>query len=254
VSIDALVRLVPPPANPVQADADWPSAEAALGVRLPDDYKELVTCYGSGEFCDLVHPLTAAELVADGPDALEVERELAAEDPEDYPYPFHPDPGGLLPWGQTSNGHLLCWRTDDWTVVVYAPRDLEYSPYDVSVTGFLHGWLSGALTPFPATFTETAQYFDQPRKLTHVSVRLAATDRPRDEQLRLLQEALAPVKPLRRNEYQDIFDATEHGWRVLFEDHGIRIAFPPGQREPAMAAVRSAATAMGREVLDEQRY
>lgn len=251
MSIDALVRLVRPPAEPVDASADWASAEAALGLRVPDDYKALVTRYGSGEFCDLVHPLTAAELVTDGLDALEVEREMAAEGPDDYPYPFHPDPGGLLPWGRTSNGHLLCWRTDDWTVVVYAPRDLEYARYNVGVTGFLHGWLSGVLTPFPSSFTATAQYFDQPRKLSHVSVRLAGTDRPREEQLRLLQEALAPVKPLRRNEYQDIFEATEHRWRVLFEEHGVRIAFPAGQRELAMAAVRNAAVAMGREVLGE---
>ena len=164
---------VPPPANPVDAAADWPAVETALGVHLPADYREFVERYGSGEFCDLVHVLTAGELVPYAEDALDVERELAAEDPDDHPYPLHPEPGGLLPWGTTSNGHLLCWRTDDWTVVVYAPRDLEFDAYETTVTGFLHGWLSGELSPFPATFTETAQWFDQPRELTHVSVRLA---------------------------------------------------------------------------------
>jgi hypothetical protein len=250
VSIDALVSLVPPPESPVDATADWPKIEAALGVHLPGDYRELVTRYGTGEFCDLVHPLTANELVTDGLDALEVERELATEGP----YPLHPDPGGLLPWGRTSNGHLLCWRTDDWTVVVYAPRDMEYTPYETTATGFLHGWLSGALTPFPASFTETAQWFDQPRELTHVSVRLAKTDRPHEEQLRLLQAALAPVKPLRRNDYQNIFEATDERWRVLFEDHGIRIAFPPEQHQEAMEKVRTAAATMGREILGTQKF
>ncbi len=249
MSIDALVALVPPPAVPVDAEADWPSVEAVLGVSLPADYKELITRYGSGEFCDLVHPLTADGLLSRGLDALEIERELADED---APYPLHPEPGGLLPWGTTSNGHLLCWRTDDWTVVVYAPRDGDYEAYPTSVTGFLHGWLTGALTPFPAAFTETAQWFDQPRKLTHVHVHLSETNRPHAEQLELLQEALAPVRPLRRNDFQDIFDA--RGWRVLYEGHSVRIAFPPEDGDEAMATIRAALTTMGREITRTQNY
>lgn len=61
----------------------------AHGVTVPADYLDLVATYGQGELCDLVH--------------LEL--------------------GGLLPWGATSNGDLLCWLTDGdpdtWPTVVW---------------------------------------------------------------------------------------------------------------------------------------
>jgi hypothetical protein len=39
--------------------------------------------------------------------AAAVDPPVRAGYPDDYP--IHPEPGGLLPWGATSNGHLLCW-------------------------------------------------------------------------------------------------------------------------------------------------
>jgi hypothetical protein len=45
--IDDLVRLVPPPAEPVDAHGDWDAVEAALGLGIPIDFKTLITRYGS---------------------------------------------------------------------------------------------------------------------------------------------------------------------------------------------------------------
>ncbi|MFW0783564.1 hypothetical protein AAFP35_03510 [Gordonia sp. CPCC 206044] len=48
--IDDLIELVPPPAEP--PTFDFEACEHALGVPLPDDYRNLVATYGLGEFDD----------------------------------------------------------------------------------------------------------------------------------------------------------------------------------------------------------
>ncbi|MFD8530369.1 hypothetical protein ACFV0L_23415 [Streptosporangium canum] len=57
-TIDGLIRLVPPPAEPVDAQGDWREVEAALGLELPADFKTLIERYGRGQFVDLITPLT----------------------------------------------------------------------------------------------------------------------------------------------------------------------------------------------------
>lgn len=53
IAIDTLVRLCPPPADPLPA-LDWPQAERALGTALPADYKQLVETYGDGIFDETI--------------------------------------------------------------------------------------------------------------------------------------------------------------------------------------------------------
>jgi SUKH superfamily protein len=50
-----MVRLIAPPTAPVDAHGDWTAVERELGVRLPDDYKWLVSTYGWGEFRDFLN-------------------------------------------------------------------------------------------------------------------------------------------------------------------------------------------------------
>lgn len=107
--LEELRRLAPPPAVPVPA--------IAVDPPVPADYPPLLETHGMGEFCDLI-------FLGSGPeDVMDYERETRSEDPEDYPYPLHPEPGGLLPWGGTSNGQPLCWVTAGepatWSVVVW---------------------------------------------------------------------------------------------------------------------------------------
>ncbi|MFF9011587.1 hypothetical protein ACF09C_01235 [Streptomyces sp. NPDC014870] len=51
--LEALVRLCPPPTEAPPA-VDWASAERALGVTLPHDYKRLVETYGDGIFDETI--------------------------------------------------------------------------------------------------------------------------------------------------------------------------------------------------------
>jgi hypothetical protein len=150
-AIEDLAALAPPPAEPRGANGDWGQVEAALGLGLPTDFKQLVSRYGLGQFAGFITPLTPfAERDLLVPNALRLlERERAFRDanPDKSPYPFYPEPGGLLEWAGTDNGDSLYWPTDGepdtWTTVVWNPRSWRYDAHPVGAVEFLHGWLGG---------------------------------------------------------------------------------------------------------------
>ncbi|MFI5843926.1 SMI1/KNR4 family protein [Catenuloplanes sp. NPDC051500] len=256
--IDGLVLRVPPPATPIHADADWDAIEAALGTPLPADFKELTGRYGAGEFCDLVFAYRPDQLAAQNREILDEERDYRDDEPEDYPYPLHPEPGGVLIWGGTGNGERLCWLTggepDAWPVVVWQPRGAGWKLYPTGVAGFLDGWLSGGIADvFPAEFTATAQWFDPARELAHATVGLSLSNLPPYEvRLAALLEALAPARLLMTTgpdaARQDRIGAADGRWRVLYETayrHQIRFAFPPADAGRVREAAQRAAPLMG---------
>lgn len=269
-ALDDLVRRVLPPAVPMDGHGDWAVAETALGLGLPDDFKALVRRYGRGEFCDLLftYPPFGQRALIDYVARLDDERMVRDEFPENYPYPLYPEPGGLLIWGGTSNGHHLCWLTggapDDWPVVVWQPRDGDnYELYRMGAVAFIEGWLSGRLArpPFPAVFTEVAQWFDPPRDLSHVYVRLAEGELAYPQRLRILRDALAPTLDRRSVELndgarQDMFVATEAQWQITYETaygHQIRVAFPPEDDDCARIAILRAVELMRCPVISAMR-
>nr|MDT0658665.1 SMI1/KNR4 family protein [Micromonospora sp. DSM 115978] len=268
--MDDLVRRVPPPTVPVDGQGDWAAAEATLGLSLPADFKALIGRYGRGEFCDLLFvypPFGECTLVGYGVHMLDDDRRERIDFPEDYPYPLYPEPGGLLVWGATSNGDRLCWRTkgapDDWPVVVWNPRGAAYELHAMGAVAFIEGWLSGRVhcQMIPAVVTDTAQWFDPPRDLAHVYVRLTEGEPVYPRRLRILREALAPTSDRGSVEMddgarQDHFIATEAQWRVTYETaygHQIRVAFPPEDDDRARAAILRAAELMGCQVVSATR-
>ncbi|MFE8017744.1 SMI1/KNR4 family protein [Streptomyces antibioticus] len=104
----------------------WVASEAYLGVGLPSDYKAFLDLYGPGSidgYLSLSRPLEA--------DASELERLWSLENwrrarlsaPDLYPYPFHPDPGGLISWGSDEHGGEYYFLAagpdpDEWRIVV----------------------------------------------------------------------------------------------------------------------------------------
>jgi hypothetical protein len=143
VAIEELVAFIPPPAHPINGAGDWSAAERELGFAFPDDFKQLIRVYGSGEFYGslyVVNPLTG-----DGRDwirrKLDRCRELR-EVIEQYVRPLPPDSPGLLPWGGDSNGHMYCWLVDEseegWEVVqLFHGYEGEIDPVPGPVTSFL---------------------------------------------------------------------------------------------------------------------
>ncbi|MEU7453077.1 SMI1/KNR4 family protein [Streptosporangium roseum] len=271
-TIDELVRLVPPPTEPVDARGDWSEVEAALGLELPADFKTLVERYGRGQFVDLITPLTPFGahdlLIQRAQQLLGRERSFREKYPDECPYPFYPEPGGLLEWAGTDNGDSLCWLTegepDSWRVVVWNPRSVAYDAHDIGAVEFLHGWLSGRITtPILPGEVEASPWFEPFLEREHVYIRLSESESPYHERLRILRDALAPTAD--RGSYsdeddhgdeddarQDHFAATDLGWLLTYETvygHQIRVAFPPGDGERARVALFDAARRMGCQVL-----
>lgn len=153
MTIEALVRAVPPPAAPFDAfDGPWGAIEDQLGVDLPPDYKDLIRLYGDGRFLAFLSvnvPYSWSPYIQLVSEARVVSA-IFANDPY-FPHPMWPTPGGLLACGQTDFGDYLMWRTDgppqDWRMVVWdrGMQTLEF--LDCDLTGFLAGLVTGDLHP-----------------------------------------------------------------------------------------------------------
>lgn len=145
--LDDLAPVMPKPTWRVDAP-DWRSVERKLGLRLPSDYKHFLETYGPGTFCDItIFGVDSCGLL-DVFGLLMRNMELARENlrpPYSIMKPFYPEPGGIVSWGETSEGRVCGWgpggdNPDDWGVVVVAPfpkaRTMAYFQ-DVSFSTFL---------------------------------------------------------------------------------------------------------------------
>jgi hypothetical protein len=266
-TIDDLVRLVPPPRTPVHGHGDWAAAQRTLALTLPADYRALVAAYGLGQFGDIglltpFAPATSqyADLVWQAGDILDRFRDARTDFPEDFPYPLHPEPGGLLQWAGTGNGVMLCWLTegvpDAWPVVVF-DFGLHHERYDTGAVDLLHGQLSGR-RPVPGLGRTPAKpWFDADRDRDHVYVRLSDSNRPYPERLDILRTALAPTADrgsfTSGQDRADHFKAIDRDWLLTYTSsasgHRIRVAFPPDDARTARSVITAVAAEMGCTIL-----
>ena len=241
-----LTRLVPPPAAPVDAAGDWSVPEAALGVRLPEDYRQLVETYGWGEFCDYLYLRT--------PFGYSPHNRVA--------WQRGPLGRDLLVWGATMDADRLCWLTDgeprNWPVAVWG-QDGGYETFTTGATGFLADWTAGRTGSRILSDMEPdlAPWFTPSRPRVHRCLRL--TEGPLDlpTRLRALREALAPTvdrgrwRSERGDDGQEHFATTDTGWLLTYDlarPHQIRVAFPPEDTEPARRRLLDAVRLMGCEI------
>jgi hypothetical protein len=119
-----LARLLGPPPAGARHAVDWEAAERLLGTRLPADYKRFVDVYGAGVLADI------AVCAPGSPGEFDLGRLLRRKHLESqgappgpfYP-PVHPDPAGLISWGETPDGWTCGWvpsgpDPDEWGVVI----------------------------------------------------------------------------------------------------------------------------------------
>jgi SMI1-KNR4 cell-wall len=152
------------PSAPVAID--WSAVEGWLGLRLPDDYKDLASRCGPVLFGNWIwiYVPCSRQNGADGysarlADAHRDARVKLRELPEEERLAVYPEPGGLLAWGDTRGTDILFWDTsvsedpNEWTVVVHHadgipqsglprlhPFDrglLRWQRYDLSVAEYL---------------------------------------------------------------------------------------------------------------------
>lgn len=133
----------------------WVRAERAVGLALPADYKDLVEWFGPGYFNDFVLVTVPGvanphmELASWVKGGLTIQSALISDDIIPWPYPRHPSPGFLLPWGNTADGDFLYWQTngepDRWTVVAQPGRGEDFFHYEGGMAEFLVRYLRGEI-------------------------------------------------------------------------------------------------------------
>lgn len=102
---------------------DWSAVERGLGLTLPAAYKEIAERFPDGRFQgflglirpgDMGEPET--EFLGYYRHRLDDMRRWREDEPERFPHPLFPEPGGLLPWAVTHRADLFFWRTDTWSI------------------------------------------------------------------------------------------------------------------------------------------
>lgn len=169
MSLKALIKLIPPPARPIDNEGDWRVAEREFGTALPTDFKNMVSHYGTGEFklksLRVANPLTEAGR-SEIRNLLSTLRQL--RDAMELALVIHPETPGLLPWGMDHNGNMFCWWTkgapEKWSIAQVG-HDEEETPHvvKVDITSFL---VKYAQNEYPEMqgglkFSESHQQFEQ---------------------------------------------------------------------------------------------
>ena len=123
----ALAELVP--STGTGRSVDWSALQQATGLALPSDYRTFMEDYGPGTLCDItiVDPV---EL----PGLIERSYLKAVGNPKRIPEvdaPVYPEPGGMIPWGETPDGWTCCWAPlgpdpESWGTVLADPDLLGY--------------------------------------------------------------------------------------------------------------------------------
>jgi hypothetical protein len=155
MTIEALLKVVPPPAEPFEAfTGPWEPTEDDLGTALPQDYKDFVRLYGSGYFMEFlgIHVPRTRNYNTWLNGQVRVVTSAFKDWDDLLPYPMWPDPEGLIPFGGTDNGHQLFWLRrgppEAWGVVIYDRWSLfEFETFDCDLTGFLAGLATGDVKP-----------------------------------------------------------------------------------------------------------
>jgi hypothetical protein len=151
--LDSVDRLIEVPGVPAVAPSpqDWAAVESRLGSTVPADYKRFVDRAGAGQLAGIRISAPGASVPEyDLFDLVErVTAQAEAFRPTTQPpfnAPFHPQEGGLVPWGEMDGGFTFFWAPagddpDAWPVYVSDPSWLAwYEPYQ-SFSTFLAGYL-----------------------------------------------------------------------------------------------------------------
>lgn len=149
------LRIAPPPNAPLALDFTWPDVESHLGMRLPEDFKALVSLYGSGTFkpsdVRLCNFRNAIDNECDYISRVQADAGSPASDDLTY----FPKPGGLLPFGSWGPDDHFFWRTDrdPWGLVMI--ENVGWNVEDIAGLTTAE-FLLRALNPGPDGAIETA--------------------------------------------------------------------------------------------------
>jgi len=155
--LELLKTVLSVPINPFEITVEnWNEVEMKLGSRLPSDYKEFISCYGTGgidDFLFVLNPVAKNKYMNlfSRIDSLKQSSAISKQMFEtDFIPSLFPENNGFLPFAYTANGDDLYWATigepDEWPVVVFESRSPEKEQFNINMTGFLIGILTRNIT------------------------------------------------------------------------------------------------------------
>ncbi|WP_445528472.1 hypothetical protein [Streptomyces cyslabdanicus] len=134
---------------------DWEFIRRETGAVLPSDFVALAEAYPPftvDGFLGLHIPSVGEEqyFIAGVQGLLRNLAELRDAGMSHGHVPF-PEPGGLFPWGDSSEGDVFYWRTsstdaESWTVLVEGHND-DWCEYEGTLTSYLAGMARGTVPP-----------------------------------------------------------------------------------------------------------
>lgn len=156
-SIEKLRLIAPPPTCPkgTGTPAQWVQLECQLRLTFPQDFKELVSSYGAGDFTGyfgVETPFYSNPRYTPYDDWLRLRLEgiklaKSSYHEEAVPFPVYPEMGGLFPWGYTGNGETMCWLTEGesshWPIICLDNGNTkDFDRFDMPVVEFIEKWLT----------------------------------------------------------------------------------------------------------------
>ena len=151
--------------GPSEPSFPWASSKQEIGFEFPADYREFIDAFGPGELRGYLYveapwsrygspqaePDFCGFLSSTADELAPVFQKMRQDDPALSPYPFRPEPGGLLCWGSTVQGDYFFWLTSgddpmEWPVIVWFRGQFPDTPwrrYNMRFVAFLLHALSG---------------------------------------------------------------------------------------------------------------
>jgi hypothetical protein len=150
--VDQVVGIVGEQAE-AAPEHDWNTVQERLGTPLPADYRRFVDRFGAGTVGALrvfVPDVAAPEFDLFGlveRVGREAEVFRASTTPK-FGGPYHPQRGGLIPWGEMDGGLYFFWipagdDPDVWPVAISDPSWMGTYMPDKSFSRFLADYMAG---------------------------------------------------------------------------------------------------------------
>lgn len=132
MTIDKLIRLMPPPSQPLYPGSrkEWRAFQEIVGLVFPEDFYTVASTYGSGRFLagefKVANPFDPDDHGFADVELMRL-RETKKQFPKEVPYSLFPDSGGLYPFGIDGNGNTFLWKTNAnssrWPIVCFNSED-----------------------------------------------------------------------------------------------------------------------------------
>ncbi|CNF29107.1 Uncharacterised protein [Yersinia nurmii] len=164
--INNLVKILVPPASPLESGSGmkWPLIEEQLS--FPSDYIDFINVYGSGRIADFIVIFNPFSKNADVNFfeqyklILEDLNYLIDSDSDYYKYQLYPKDNGLIPLGVTDNGDYIFWtmksKSDSelWGTAIIPARSSEVEYFENNLITLLEGLLKNRFKSksFPDNF------------------------------------------------------------------------------------------------------